>query len=607
MSAVDWSLVVILNGAIIAYGFYLGRNVRTSSEWFLAGRRLPWWLVGMSMYATAIDSSDLIADSGATYNLGFSYFVVNWVGVVFGWALAAFFVFLPMYRAGMYTNAEYLEARYGPAVRVICVFIQVQYRTLVLGIIGMTMFLTVTIVCGWPATQAWCAVGAVAVLAAIYTSFGGLRSVAITDAMQFVVMSVAGLIVWFVVFNWVGGWQGIEDGLTRADQDLPAQLLHAGHDNVATDDVSSLFAEPDTQGQEQRAAGADGQPKVSAEEWLRRKLLIGGEYDAQQQVIRRHTPAWLVSLSFIIMGVAYSIVNHTQSMRMFAVKNEWHLKMTVFAAGLAMLVMSFFNLSMGVMGRALFPDQALLPDGNQDAIYPYLVSQFSQLGLKGIVVAGILAAGLSTYDSIGSSLSALLTRDVYARFIVRDRDDRHYLRAGQLLTPLVIAISFLYIPFMEGGMLMFYLEITSTFVIPLLTLYLMGAFTRVHRTSGLVGLVVGAAYGILRLFAPTLAEQMGVKVMPAFMTETFASYPVSMVLTAGTMVVMSLIRGWEKPGQLLHEEQGPWLRSSQLAARQLAEDALPATAQSAGFRLLPVALAILVVATGCVLSFYVFW
>jgi SSS family solute:Na+ symporter len=62
----------------------------------LAGRSLPWWLVGLSMYATAIDSSDLVADSGGTYTLGFSVFVANWVGVVGGWALAAFFVFLPM-------------------------------------------------------------------------------------------------------------------------------------------------------------------------------------------------------------------------------------------------------------------------------------------------------------------------------------------------------------------------------------------------------------------------------------------------------------------------------------------------------------------------------
>ena len=63
----DRSIVAGLNGAIIAYGFYLSREVRSSTNWFLAGRALPWWMVGVSMYATAIDASDLVADSGATY------------------------------------------------------------------------------------------------------------------------------------------------------------------------------------------------------------------------------------------------------------------------------------------------------------------------------------------------------------------------------------------------------------------------------------------------------------------------------------------------------------------------------------------------------------
>ena len=58
----DWSIVCILNGSIILYGLYLSRGTRSTADWFLAGRKLPWWLVGISMYATAIDASDLVAD-----------------------------------------------------------------------------------------------------------------------------------------------------------------------------------------------------------------------------------------------------------------------------------------------------------------------------------------------------------------------------------------------------------------------------------------------------------------------------------------------------------------------------------------------------------------
>ncbi len=585
MSQWDWALVIGLNGAIILYGLYLSRGVRSSADWFLAGRSLPWWLVGISMYATAIDSSDLVADAGGTYLLGFSYFATNWVGAVLGWILAAFFICLPMYRAGLYTNAEYLETRYGTPVRVICAFVQVQYRTLVLGIIATTLFLTLSIVCGLSDAEAWTVVGLIAALAAIYTAFGGLRSVAMTDSLQFGVMTVAGLIIWFLVWGQVGGWEGMERRLNAHDPAVAARLLHAGHENVQNETVAG---------------------KSSRE--IQRKLGLGGNYDADSKTIRHHTPGWLMALALVIMGMAYSIVNHTQVMRMFAARSEWDLKMSVVAASCATLVMTFFNLSMGVMGRALYPEQSALPDGRQDAIYPLLVSQIETVGLKGIVVAGILAASLSTYDSIGSALSALLTRDVYARLLVPGRDDRHYLRISQWLTPAVIAISFFYVPgLLRGGMVLYYLDLTSAFVIPLLTIYLMGSFTRVHRSSGLIGLLAGASYGILRMAAPLVAEQTGWVLLPAAMMGTYAAYPFSMLVTAATMVLVSQVAGWEsgRASDLTsRQEESAWLRSSQLKIRQIQEKISRRAPQG---QRLPALLSTLALAIGCVLTFVVFW
>ena len=552
MTGWDWGLVVILNGGIILYGLYLSRGTRSTTDWFLAGRRLPWWLVGISMYATAIDASDLVADSGGTYTLGVSVFIINWVGVVSGWVIAAFFIFLPMYRLGMYTNAEYLEARFGVAARVICALVQVQYRTSVLAIIGTTAFLTLTIVSGWNAPTAWTAVVGIALLATVYTALGGLRSVAVTDALQFCVMTVAGLTIWYIIWTRVGGWAGVEQRLAEVSSDLPSQLLHTG-------------------------------------------------------AVRDGTPGWVVALACIIIGLAYSVVNHTQAMRMFASRNEWHLKMSVFAASVPLLIMTFCNLSIGVMGRALIPEQGDLPGARQDAIYPYLAGQIDTIGLKGLVVAGILAAALSTYDSIGSSLSALLTRDVYARLIVRNRDDHHYLRVGQWLTPVIIFGSFIYIPFMlEGGMLLFYVDITSTFVIPLLTLFLMGALTPVHRRSGLIGLIAGTLYGLLRMFTPFINEQFGFTILSDNLANPWAAYPISMAITAGTMVLLSLYWGWESRGTQMgedHREDSPWLSSSLVEVQQL-EKAEPEHRASSR---IPVALAILVATVGLYLSFVAFW
>jgi SSS family solute:Na+ symporter len=296
-------------------------------------------------------------------------------------------------------------------------------------------------------------------------------------------------------------------------------------------------------------------------------------------------------------------------MRMFAARNEWHLKMSIFAASVPLLAMTFFNLSIGVMGRALMPEQADLPFGRQDSIYPLLASQVATVGLKGIVVAGMLAAALSTYDSIGSSLSALLTRDVYARLLVRDRDDHHYLRVGQWLTPIIILGSFAYVPFMDGGMLKFYVDITSTFVMPLLTLFLMGTMTRVHRRSGLIGLMAGVLYGVVRMLSPMLADSYGIAVLPVWLANSWAAYPFSMAVSAGTMVIVSLFTGFSdratQVGQT-HKEDSPWLRDSLQKVREINHGHEGEDKDGLSMRL-PIALAAIAIITGCVLSFVILW
>lgn len=582
MTFFDWMLVIGLNGAIIAYGLFKSRETKSSSDWFLAGRSLPWWVVGFSLWATAIDSSDLVADSGGTYTLGMRYFVTNWVGTVVGWVMAAYLIVLPMYRAGMYTNAEYLEARFGPTARIISALVQVQYRTLVLGIIATTIYLTLSVVCGWGSTETWAAVVGIALLATVYTALGGLKSVAITDALQSVIMVVASIILFVTVWNRAEGLSGIEARLNAHQSGLAAELLHVGADKVDVEDVDGL-----------------------SQQQIERKLLLGGEYDSGNHRIVHTTPAWMIITAFFIAGLSYSIVNHTQSMRMFGARSEWDLKMSAVVAGAILIVTTFTNLMVGIMGRALYPSlpEDVLHHGTNDVIYPLLVREAAGAGIMGLVVAGILAASFSTYDSIGSTLSSLLVRDVYARLIFRDGDDRHYLRVGQWLTPVIIFSSFAYVPFLlEAGMLMFYLDLVGAFVAPLLTIYLMGVLTRVHRSTGTLGLMVGVGYGVLRLFAPMIAENFGVAVLPPIMVGGLAGWPFAVILTGGVMFAASFVIGWEPAGQLLHEEADGWLRSSQLEVRSIDQ-----THHVAASDAWPAVLSLSVVLAGIVLSFVVFW
>lgn len=584
MTPIDWFLVIFLNGICIGIGVFRSQGAKTSTDWFLANRSLPWWMIGLSLYATAIDSSDLVADSGGIYSLGLTYLVTNWVGTVIGWILAANVVVIPMYRLGMYTNAEYLEARFGMATRVISALVQVQYRTMVLGIIGNTLYLTLAIVCGW-GQSAWYAVFVIALIATLYTAWGGLKSVAVTDAFQSVVMLVAAIVLFGVVWKHVGGFVGAEAKLAAHDAALPQRILHVGHDQLQTTDVAAKSPEE-----------------------IDRLLLLGGRYDPETKTISRQTPVWLVCTALVIAGMAYSIVNHTQSMRMLGARSEWDLRMSVVVAAGIILLVTFLNLMIGAFGRAMYPDPSMMPLADlalqkPDSIYPLLVRDLLPSVFKGLVVAGILAASFSTYDSIGSTLSALITRDIYARTIYSSGEDRHYLRFGQWLTPVVIFGSFAYIPFLQGqGMLLFYLDLVGAFVVPLLTIYLMGSLTPVHPRSGLIGIVAGVLYGTLRLAAPFVANEWGVALLPAFMMDGFASYPCSVLCTAVPMILVSLLCGWQPADQMKHEDAAGWLRDSQKRALEL-----QGGPGKKGHASIPVALGAVMIVIGLFLSFVVFW
>ncbi len=233
-----------------------------------------------------------------------------------------------------------------------------------------------------------------------------------------------------------------------------------------------------------------------------------------------------------------------------------------------------------------------------DAIYPVLVRDLTTSGLRGIVVAGIMAAAFSTFDSIGSALSALITRDLYGRLFVTAAADEHYLFVGRWLTPAIILGSFLYLPLLDQSMFAFYLEMVAAFVTPLLTVYVMGALMRVHRASATVALLVGVAYGVWGLLASWMAVRTGVPLLPAVLANPHAAAPMSVLITAGTMLLVSLVYGWTPPGELMRDESSAWLRASQQQVRH-------ETAKSTS--VVPLVLGALVLAAGLLLSFVVFW
>ena len=484
MALIDWLVIAAINGGIVLYGLTRFRKEAKSFDWYLAAKSMPWWAVGLSAFGTAVDSGDYVAIVGGAYDLGLSQLTQWWLGISVGWFVLSFYVIVPMYRSGVFTNAEWLEFRFGPAARFMAVLINIQSRTNVLGNIFYSLFLVLNLVADIEARFSWAIVVAMAFAAVLYIVRGGLKAGVFTDALQAVAMIVASFVLWSIVWSSTGGWSGLTDKLAAISPDLPGSLLRVG----------------------------------------------GYSHPGVHPI--------LVALGFVVVLTTYAVINQYEAIRFLGARSEWDFKMAALVASGATAVCLWFNVSLGPMAHAHFPGLEL-----SDQAYPLLVREYLPTGLVGLVLAGLIAGGFSTFDSVGIGISSLFVRDIYARFIVKNESDEHYTRVGRISVPFIIAIGFAYVPFLQKGMLLFYLRLAGAIAVPLMTVILMGIFTRVHRATGIIGLAVGLIYGMSAILAEAYAWSL-----PVWYTNTWWAYLWNLILPATSMVVASkVIDQWRGP------------------------------------------------------------
>lgn len=491
MSLLDWFIVFILNGSVIAFGFYLARNTKSSSDWFLGGRSLPWWGLGLSIFATSVDNADAVSLTGYAYNHGMHIITVFTLASVCGAILASFFVVPVLYRGGFFTNAEYLESRYGKSIRTISALIQIQYRTCMLGLMIWSIFLMLRGILDFSPLQCWALIVVLVIFTAAYTTWGGLTSVVWTDALQSLIMMAGGIAIFCAVWSASGGWNAT---------------------------VEKLSQSTDT----------NGQPLIN---WLH----IGQFQDNPA------TSPYLIVIGWTIIGLGYYTVNHTQTMRLMGARSLWDMKMATLLGCFLIMPIMVGTALMGVMGRVIVPEFTV--HSGADQLFPYFANEFLAPGLKGLVVAGILSAAISTFDSIGSALSALFTRDIYARWICTSQTEKHYLKVTRWATVGILLMGFLYIPFIirYDNMISALKTIIPIFVTPLFTIYLLGVLTRVPRESGLVGLIAGSCFGLIGFIDRELYDFNSIS--PYLSGKSYA-FPASMIVTSLAMYAAALKWGW---------------------------------------------------------------
>ena len=214
LSAADIAAVGVYAAIVLALGFWAGRGERDAEDYFLAARALPWYLIGLSFFASNMSGASFVGLIGAAYEHGMVVFNYEWTATL---VLIIFALFmLPVFlRMRLFTVPEYLEARFDRRSR----WAYAGFTILTLMLIDTSGALYaggVVISTAFPGIGLWETSAALAVVAGAYTLFGGLRAVVVTDALQAVLMILgAGLIVVFGLEK-VGGWHALMDGLDAA-------------------------------------------------------------------------------------------------------------------------------------------------------------------------------------------------------------------------------------------------------------------------------------------------------------------------------------------------------------------------------------------------------
>lgn len=448
LTGIDYFVVIAYLIGMLLLGLYFRKFVHSSTDFFLGGRMLPFWAIGMSIVVSDIGAIDFVGIAGQSYRYGISVGNFDWIGSVPAMLLAAF-IFIPCFwKSRIYTIPEYLGRRYNDGVRTIASLTWIVFFAFDLGIIFWASAVLLNTLMGWPI---WISIIATAAVVGLYTFCGGLTAVVMTDVVQLIIMFVGGGAVVFLGFFKVGGWSGLVEKISAMG---PAYQDH--FNLILPVDTKTPFP------------------------WT--GILFG--------------------LTFV-MANAYMIGNQAIVQRCFSAKNVWHAKASmIFAAFLKMLI-PILVLFPGLIAIVLHPQ---LEDGDQ--ALPKLISTLLPPGLGGLMFAAFLAGLMSSIDSVLNSTATLWTKDIYEKFIRKGASDKHYLMVGRVATIVLLAIGVITSPVSDlfPGIYVAVQTFLSFFQGPIFSILLLGIFwRRTTQWGGLAGLVGGMmSSGLMYWFKDSL-------------------------------------------------------------------------------------------------------
>ncbi|MGE3520303.1 MAG: sodium:solute symporter [Vicinamibacterales bacterium] len=447
MSAIDWAIVVVYLAWMIGDGIRRSNRTDEMEGYFLAGRSLPWWAVGLSVMATQLSAITLVGTTGQAYATG-----LRFVQFYFGLPLAMIILSLTVvpffHRAKVYTAYEYLERRFDVRVRTATSLLFLLGRAFSLGVVIAAPAVVISTIIGWSVPTTVLALAAPMIL---YTSFGGVQAVAWTDVKQMVVivLGVAAAVVVLImgITRDVSLGQAFElAGFTGRLQALDTRVSLSETYTVWSGLIGGLFLSLSyfgcDQSQVQRYLTAR-----SIDEG-RQSLMMSAFFKIPLQLLILGTG--VLVFVFYIFEPPPMLFNRVHDAEVSAgpraaeyaglqqeFDREFARRRQAGAANDRAAFLESDARVRDIRARAADIVRTSTGDGQYsdvNYVFPTFITTRMPVGLVGLMIAAIFAAAMSTAAGELSSLSSATIIDFYQRHVRRDADDAHYLRMSKFVT-----------------------------------------------------------------------------------------------------------------------------------------------------------------------------
>ncbi|MBT3495975.1 MAG: sodium:solute symporter family protein [Candidatus Marinimicrobia bacterium] len=437
VSSTFWIIIFAYFTLILGFGSYFARYNKTTNDFFFSGRRFSWWLIAMSIVATGVGSHSFLKYSAKAYEHGFS----STMTYMNDWFFIPFFLFgwLPIvYYTKVKSIPDYFEKRFGSGVRKLATFAILGYMIGYIAIGFLTMGKTLQPILGW---NIYTIVAVVAVIAGIYITFGGQTAVIFTDLAQGFILIFAGILIFVLGINYVGGFSIFWNSLS------PEFKLPLAHFNEPSNfNFSGIF-------------------------W--------------QDGVAGSVGFLFMNQGLIMRFMATKSVNEGRKAAAFNI---------LFLLPISTIVVS----NAGWVGKSI----SILTPEKWDATVK-LDHVFTQVAglittsevVFAFIIAAVAAALMSTVDTLINAVAAVVVNDVY-KPIVKDRDDKHYLKVAMIVSAGATALGAISVVFFNNFPTLYEAHgfFHSTMTPPLVVAIFLGIFWKRYTTEAAVATFIGGAF-----------------------------------------------------------------------------------------------------------------